>query len=115
MSWNIRTMKWALEGLGLTLGSKLPDEGAPPKIVNGVVVWIYSKKEKAEACGFMRVMCLCPTCNSIISVSRLPQHENKGACLDRFHKQAEQRQAYRDRQASTLTDKLTKDELKENA
>lgn len=57
--------------LGVT-GGRLPDEGVPPKVVQGITVWVTPKKGKPS---FIRTMARCPQCSRVLTASRLQQHK----------------------------------------
>lgn len=68
-----------MEKMGVT-GGKWPDAGLPPRMVDGIKVWVNPRAPKADrALGVRkssthRVMCECPGCGDHMSAGRLFQH-----------------------------------------
>lgn len=65
--------------LGLRYNEKLPVEGMPPRIIQGIKVWVTplgpnpTKYKRSNH----RVRAECPTCHRDISAGRLKQHNCK--------------------------------------
>lgn len=63
---------------GLEPQAKWPDQGLPPRNVQGIAVFVLSK-EQAKARGlFHRARAVCPNCHETLSAGRLRQHKCKG-------------------------------------
>lgn len=69
--------------LGLDPKGKLPEDGMPPRKIDGIRVWVEpllpKDERRARDRKFMatrphRVMAECPLCYKAMSAGRLPQH-----------------------------------------
>jgi len=77
-TWNAHT-SYVMEMFGLPAGSrKWPDEGLPPRTVQGILVWVEPKERAKRTFGarskFHRALALCPACGKVLSAGRLFQH-----------------------------------------
>lgn len=76
-NWNAHTPDM-MKKLGV-VGTKWPDAGIEPRMVDGIKVWVLPKAAKQESwerkhgCTH-RVMCACPGCGMEMSAGRLHQH-----------------------------------------
>jgi hypothetical protein len=77
-----------LRMLGLRPGGHLPAEGMPPRLVDGIKVWVnaspparyhhgWSAKPSKVKSSAHRVMAECPACGAHLSAGRLHQHKCK--------------------------------------
>lgn len=70
-----------LKKLDMPEASKLPEEGIPPRMVDGIKVWVTPANPKKNlALGIRkssvhRVLCECPGCGRVVSAGRLAQHK----------------------------------------
>lgn len=61
-------------------GSHLPAEGMPPRMIQGITVWVEAQIDRNLVREFRlsravhRVKARCPECGKIMSVGRLCQH-----------------------------------------
>lgn len=62
------------ELLGLDPKGHIPAEGMPPKVIQGVTVWIKPLDPKTSRRRVHRVWARCPDCGAEMSVGRLHQH-----------------------------------------
>ena len=72
------------ELLGLSRTGKLPKEGMPSRLIDGILVWVVPAAEPATTIRYgrprllkrstHRVMCRCPDCGQTLSVGRWGQH-----------------------------------------
>lgn len=64
--------------LGLLTTEKLPAEGMPPRIIQGIEVWVEPLRPprlyRSRRGCMHRVMAKCPVCGQILSAGRLHQH-----------------------------------------
>lgn len=64
--------------LGLREKEKLPREGMPPRLIQGIEVWVTPLPEREKGARWKRsthrVLAKCPTCGRVLSVGRLHQH-----------------------------------------
>lgn len=69
-----------LEKLGVK-GTKWPDDGMAPRMVDGIKVWVTPRAPAAnrqlgiKKSSTHRVMCECPGCGDHMSAGRLFQHK----------------------------------------
>lgn len=72
--WNAHTSE-IFRLLGLT-GSHLPKEGMPPRLIQGIKVWVNPIKwpHPLRKSSTHRVMAECPVCGKTMSAGRLHQH-----------------------------------------
>lgn len=80
MGYNSQMTKF-LAAFGLTGKSKLPVEGAAPRIVQGFKMWInplVMPNPTRWKRSTHRLMAECPNCHRTLSAGRLHQHVCKG-------------------------------------
>jgi len=70
--WNVHSNEMKTL-LGLPKGVKLPLQGMPPQVIQGIKVWV----EPLPSTGFHRVKAECPHCAQVMSAGRLHQHKCK--------------------------------------
>jgi len=75
-SWNANSSDM-MKKFGIP-GTKWPDEGMPPRMVDGIKVWVDPVRRAGlgeKKSSTHRVMCQCPGCAEILSVGRMHQHK----------------------------------------
>jgi hypothetical protein len=63
--------------LGLGVNQPLPKEGMPPRLIQGVKVWVVPLVERPHLrrnFAGLRVRCSCPVCGKEFALGRLAQH-----------------------------------------
>ena len=70
--WNAHTTE-IFRLLGLK-GSHLPKEGMPPRLIQGIEVWVNPFVVTPRKSSTHRVMAKCSACGKTMSVGRLHQH-----------------------------------------
>jgi len=73
--WNLHSHD-VLPLLGLRPGEHLPAAGLPPRVIQGVKVWVaMSAAPTGRKSATHRVLAECPLCGKVLSVGRLHQHK----------------------------------------
>jgi|WetSurMetagenome_2_1015567.scaffolds.fasta_scaffold611830_1 hypothetical protein len=74
-NWNAHSSQ-VMEMLGLNRKGKLPDDGMPPRVIQGITVWVNPRiiRSDGRKSSTHRVMAACPNCGRTMSAGRLHQH-----------------------------------------
>lgn len=74
--WNAHSYQMkALLGLGEK--AKIPAEGMPARVIQGITVYVLSLVQAKERKVFHRVRAICPHCAAEMSAGRMHQHKCK--------------------------------------